>query len=213
MVRQRIRIRFSKQDNLRWISHRDLLRTLERLFRRAELKLGMTEGFHPRPRMSFPLALGVGIAAQDEVMELELAETCDADDILNRLRRHAVPGLEFNSVEVLASGEPKRQVESVTLECPVPAARRAETARAIDRFLAEDACLVNRPNRDMPVDIRQDVRQLRLQDDRLLLQLEITAGATARPQEVLAAIGLDALEDDGYYLTRTTVQLAKQEEL
>ena len=62
MVRQRMRIRFTKQGDLRWLSHRDLMRTWERLFRRAGVPLGMTEGFHPKPRMNFPSALAVGIA-------------------------------------------------------------------------------------------------------------------------------------------------------
>ena len=74
MVRHRVRIRFCKQGDLRWIGHRDLMRCMERLFRRAALPLGMSQGFHPKPRMSFPAALAVGIAAMDEVMELELAE-------------------------------------------------------------------------------------------------------------------------------------------
>ena len=46
MSRQRVQIRFRKHDDLRFIGHRDLLRTLERLFRRAGLKLRMSEGFH-----------------------------------------------------------------------------------------------------------------------------------------------------------------------
>ncbi len=83
MIRQRVRIRFRKEDDLRLISHRDLVRTLERLFRRAELPLGMSEGFHPKPRMSFPSALAVGIAGTDEVMELELSQqrTADGDSV------------------------------------------------------------------------------------------------------------------------------------
>ena len=74
MVRLRVRIRFSKQGDLRLIGHRDLMRCLERVFRRAGLALGFSQGFHPKPRMTFPLALAVGIEGLDEVMEVELAE-------------------------------------------------------------------------------------------------------------------------------------------
>ena len=62
MVRHRVRIRFRKQDDLRWIGHRDLMRCCERWFRRAGVALRRSEGFHPKPRMSFPSALAVGIA-------------------------------------------------------------------------------------------------------------------------------------------------------
>src|SRR5687768_9350816 len=101
-IRQRIRIRFRKEGDLRLISHRDLLRTLERLFRRAELPLGMSEGFHPKPRMSFPSALAVGIAGADEVMELELSQERTAEELLAVLTPHLPPGLAINSLEVMA---------------------------------------------------------------------------------------------------------------
>ena len=60
-IRQRVRIRFRKSGDLRLIGHRDLVRAWERAFRRAALPLGMSEGFHPKPRMSIPAALGLGI--------------------------------------------------------------------------------------------------------------------------------------------------------
>jgi uncharacterized protein (DUF2344 family) len=110
MVRLRVRIRFSKQGDLRLIGHRDLMRCLERLFRRANLALGMSQGFHPKPRLTFPLALAVGIEGLDEVMELELAETITGEEVLQRLLAQAPAGLTFHSVEVLPEGCPKAQV-------------------------------------------------------------------------------------------------------
>ena len=59
-------------------AHRDLMRCFERLLRRAGVTLRMSQGFHPKPRMTFPSALAVGIEGTDEVMELELAESCTA---------------------------------------------------------------------------------------------------------------------------------------
>src|SRR5687768_4212376 len=93
MIRQRVRIRFRKEGDLRWISHRDLARAFERLFRRMGLRLSMSEGFHPKARMTFPSALALGIAAHDEVMELELAEPADAADLAARFTALAPPGL------------------------------------------------------------------------------------------------------------------------
>ena len=58
----RIRIRFTKKGDLRLLSHRDLVRAFERLFRRVGVELAMSQGFHPRPLMTFPDALALGIA-------------------------------------------------------------------------------------------------------------------------------------------------------
>ena len=211
MSRQRYRIRFRKQGDIRWISHRDLLRTLERLFRRADLRLAMTEGFHPRPRMSFPSALAVGVAALDEMMELELAEEIDADELHQRLQQHTVAGLEFVEVEPLAANAPKGRVVSVTYEFPVPADRRALAAASIESLLAKNTHWVTRPDRDKPVEVRQGLQQLRLTGDRLTMQLAVSQESPARPREVIAAIGLADLEDEGLHLTRTAVHLAKSE--
>ncbi|NIL97962.1 MAG: DUF2344 domain-containing protein [Planctomycetales bacterium] len=214
MTRQRYRIRFRKQGDLRWISHRDLLRTLERLFRRAELKLAMTEGFHPRPRMSFASALAVGVTGLDEVMELELAEATPAAELLQRLQQHTVAGLQFHAVEALAANSPKGRVVSVTYECPVPEQRRAEIAGAIQRLLGEQTHWVARPGGKQPVEVRRTIGRLELAGDRLQMQLTVTPQNPARPRELLAAIGLGSPLDDQdqeLVLTRTTVDLTNME--
>ena len=59
-IRDRYRIRFGKTGLLRWIGHHDLQRLWERLLRRADLRLSMSQGFHPKPRINFPSALALG---------------------------------------------------------------------------------------------------------------------------------------------------------
>ncbi len=70
------------------------MRCLERLMRRAGLALGFSQGFHPKPRMTFPLALAVGIEGVEEVMEVELAESYTAEELLRRLAPQAPAGLD-----------------------------------------------------------------------------------------------------------------------
>ena len=119
MVRLRVRIRFCKQDDLRLIGHRDLMRCFERLFRRASVPLGMSQGFHPKPRMTFPLPLAVGIEGADEVMELEIADPIGAEDLLARLISQAPRGLTPKSVEILAPGEKKARALRASYQVPV----------------------------------------------------------------------------------------------
>ena len=95
VVRIRYRIRFGKTDLLRWISHRDLARLWERLLRRAQLVLSMTEGFHPKPRVGFPSALALGVESLDEVVEIDLAEEISAKALLVRLEADRQPGLHI----------------------------------------------------------------------------------------------------------------------
>ena len=121
MVRPRVRIRFCKQGDLRLIGHRDLMRCVERLFRRAGLAMGMSEGFHPKPRMTFPLPLAVGIEGLDEVMEIELTDTPQAEPLLRLLSSQAPAGLAFRSVELLTEGQRKAQPRSASYRATIPA--------------------------------------------------------------------------------------------
>lgn len=207
MLRRRIRIRFRKIDDVRQISHLDLIRTMERLFRRAGLQLGMSEGFHPKPRMSFPSALAVGIAGLDEVMEVELNEDRSAEAIQALLVQHAPPGLEMVSVESLADGAPKPLVARVRLEMPVPTERQAAARENIARLMAETTHPVDRGTTHNPIDLRPYLEELTLDEGTLRIQLRVTQQGTGRPREVLVALGLEDLEQQGYHLTRTNVEL------
>jgi radical SAM-linked protein len=207
MARQRVRIRFAKQGDLRLISHRDLMRTWERLFRRANVALAMTEGFHPKPKMMFPSALAVGIAGEDEALEIELAQDHDLDTLAAMLRKAAPPGLVIHGALPVASGA-KTRLRSMTFEVAVPAERCDAVTSRIQRFRQQSSYPVMREGRASPVDLRPLVEELDLGDDcTLRIRLSVAADANARPREVLAALGLEDVEAHGIVIRRTAVEL------
>jgi radical SAM-linked protein len=208
MVRLRVRIRFSKRDDLRWIGHRDLMRCFERIFRRAELPLGRSEGFHPKPRMTFPLPLAVGIAGADEVMEFELADTLTAEEIQSRLAPQLPGGLKLNSVEVLPTGVKKALVRSASYEAAIPAPLTSGLAERIDRLLAQPACPIARSHGRSTVDIRPLLETLAFSNGILSMRMRIDQSGSAGPREVLKALALDDLESQGVSLARTAVEIA-----
>lgn len=207
MERHRIRIRFRKEGDLRLISHRDLVRTWERLLRRAGLRLGMSEGFHPKPRMNFPSALALGIAGRNELLELELAETLAAEEIRARLAPHVPPGLGLEAIEVLPDGAKKARVRSLVFELSVPPDRVIAVQERIDRLLASATHLVERGDGSPPVDIRPGLAELALCGDKLHMRLSFSQEGGTRPRAVLAVLGLDDYEQQGFILTRTAVEL------
>jgi radical SAM-linked protein len=207
MVRLRVRIRFSKQGDLRLIGHRDLMRCLERLFRRAGLALSFSEGFHPKPRVTFPLALAVGIEGIDEVMELELAEPATAAELLRRLSPHAPPGLVFRAVEVLPAGSRKARVQSATYEAPIPSTCRAGLGQRIERLLAAASWPIERARGRAAIDLRPLVSELALREDVLAMRLRVDSRGSVGPREVLTALGLSEIERQGVRLRRTAVEV------
>jgi radical SAM-linked protein len=212
-ARQRVRIRFCKQGDLRLIGHRDLARLMERLFRRASLPLGMSEGFHPKPRMSFPSALSVGIEGLDEILELELARHMDAETIRDRLEQNRVEGLTFRSVELLDHGgkKSKARLRRIHYEIPIPAEQADEISSRIARLLACETFEVERPRGKGSIDLIAFLDSLRLEENRLVFAFRVTEAANPGPRDLLTALELTELESRGYGLVRTKVEIDSPE--
>ena len=69
-----LRVRFGKCGKVRFTSHRDVARIWERALRRAEINVAYTQGFSPRPRVAFGLALATGHESQAEYLDVDLVD-------------------------------------------------------------------------------------------------------------------------------------------
>ena len=74
-----IRIRFTKAGRVRFVSHRDVARLFERALRKLHLPVAYTEGFSPRPKLSFGLALTVAHESEAEYLDVELTKPIDLE--------------------------------------------------------------------------------------------------------------------------------------
>ena len=155
MPSPKVRLRFAKRGDLRLVSHHDLMRCLERMARRAELPLAQSQGFNPRPKIAFTLALALGIEGHHEVVEMELAEPMEPAEVLRRLAAVSPPGLEWLDAEDPGPGRPA-QAEAVRYALPVPADRRDAARAALADFLARDRWPYtrHRPDRTVEIDLR-----------------------------------------------------------
>lgn len=217
MVRQRVRIHFSKSGLLRYIGHQDTLRTLERLFRRAAVPLAMSQGFHPKPKISSPSALALGVAGLDEVIELELDEAAgdiDLNDLLRRLNARSIRGLDFLSASLALVGTPKARLEASVYALQVPEPLREATASSIERFLAGGVAWVCKSN-GKSVDVRPAVVRLTFSPETGTLEVELLAnkvshnGPEVGIREFLTAIDLEETLFKTVFPVRIRTRLAE----
>jgi radical SAM-linked protein len=207
MVRDKVRIRFRKGGELRLVGHHDLMRCFERMLRRAQLPFHSTEGFNPKPRLVFALSLGLGIVGRQEVVELELDEELPPEQIQSRLAAQAPAGLEILHVQRI---DPKAtaRVRRVCYRVAVPSEGRAELADRMAAVLAAPDCWVERARpRPRRLDIRGYIHDLRLLDDGLEMDLEVTPQGMARPDEILHLLGLGDLLSHGAVLERHHLEI------
>ncbi len=97
-ARYRMRARFIKRGDLKFISHLDMCRTMIRAIRRAGLPINYSQGFHPHPKLAFTAALPVGTESRAEYLDMELAELLPAEEITERLNRVLPTQLQIAAV-------------------------------------------------------------------------------------------------------------------
>jgi radical SAM-linked protein len=206
-VRHKVRVRFRKGGDLRLVSHHDLMRTFERLLRRASLPFRSSEGFHPKPRFVFALSLPLGIVGCEEVVELELDEPMPAEEVHARLAARAVPGLDILSVRRVESRR-AAQVRRVTYRVPLPPGREAELPERTAAVLAAPACPVERTRPEKKqIDLRPYIDQIRPMPGALEMDLWVKPSGMARPDEVLGLLGLQDVTESGAVIERTRMEL------
>ena len=93
-----VRVVFSKTGRARFISHLDLVRTMTRVVRRAEIPLWYTEGFNRHPYLTFAAPLSLGFEGLRESMDLRLEEEVPCDELVSRLNAALPEGFEVISV-------------------------------------------------------------------------------------------------------------------
>jgi radical SAM-linked protein len=201
----RVRVRFRKQGDLRLTSHRDLMRVMERLFRRAQLAICESEGFRPKPRIHYPASLALGMTGLDEVFEADLVEEIGTEELLSRLNAHSVAGLEFVAVETLPPQGRHGLPGRLRFEVPVSADRLESVRQRVEEFVAASSWRFDRDGKS--VDLREFVDELVLSADTLSMRLRVTNDAGARPKDVLEVLGYTPDEILELEITRTQIEL------
>ncbi len=212
----RLRVRFTRLGKVRFTSHRDVARIWERAIRRADLPVAYSQGFTPRPRVSFGLALSTGYESLSEYLDIELdtpgAEPAGRDPAaegeagvaldlasLPTALSAALPtGIDVTAVAVIPAGT--ESLQQAVMSCGWDIELREVTPEVVDaaiaRVLAADHLPVTRERKGKPVqdDLRPGVLALARvprDDGDVLLRAELGAQPRAlRPSELLAVMGL-----------------------
>lgn len=202
------RLRFTKRGKVRFISHRDVVRAFDRAFRIAELPVLFTEGFSPRPKVSFGHALAVGYESDAEYLDVEFDRPVGAERLVGELTEALPEGIGVVGSAMLEGRAPSLQeaITSMTYSLQVSGERKL-VAAAAGEFLAADRVEVTRRRKGQESldDIRPAVRSLAVRsldgdviaEPRMagsaeygaLLTLEVgTQPLGVRPGEVLAGL-------------------------
>ena len=141
---------------------------------------------------------------------MELTDPLDPAEVLQRLAAVSPPGLDWIAAEANTPGRPA-QATAVSYSLSVPAESRAAASDALAHFLAQDRWPYtrNRQDRTTEIDLRPFVLEAHLEPGGILrFRLKMTPDGSARPEEIVDALGLKTLLGLGAILARTSVELA-----
>lgn len=175
---QRIRLRYTKRGRLRFTSHRDFQRALERALRRSAVPMAYSAGFTPHPRISFMNAAPTGAASEAEYVELALAEHRDPELLRKQLDESLPPGLDvIDAVEAQGKDFMERLQASVW-QLKLDGVDQDAARTAVAAFLAADEVTVERQTKNglRSFDARGAVISLQVVDP------QVDAGSPALPE-------------------------------
>ena len=197
----RLRIRYSKKGKVRFISHRDVARIWERTLRRVGVSVAYSQGFSPRPKLSFGLALSTGHESEAEFLDLELSDedgdwtAVRGEDLAARLTAALPVGLDVVAVAPVEKGDSLQQaVTSCTWAIEVDDVDREYMDAWVADVLSREEIVVERERKGKPVveDLRPHVLALDVTgttETGIRLSADLgTQPRALRPTELLAAV-------------------------
>jgi radical SAM-linked protein len=192
---QKLRIRYAKRGRLRFASHRDLARTLERALRRASVPMAFSAGFSPHPKISYLGAAPTGAASEAEYLEIGLSVACEPEAV-----RAALDAALPDEVAILecveaaeGTGSLADRIDTSVWRVELPGVEFEDLRAAVDAFLASDVVTVAKRTKNglKDIDARASVASASAIEEAgcAILHMVVRQLTPAvRPDDVLAAL-------------------------
>lgn len=187
-------VTFSKGESVRFVSHLDVSRALQRAARRAGLPLAYTQGFNQRPRMTIAQPLPVGMTGGGELWAMELTDPVDPKEAARALKAQMPEGLGFESIAVgpRLGKSPFAKITHAEYDVHLAGVAREELAAALEQVMNQAETRVMRTTKrsERDVDIRPGILAAQVAAEDLGLEMDIACSDAelVKPAEVVEAL-------------------------
>lgn len=210
---QRLRVTFSRGDDMKYVTHLDMMRFWERALRRAEIPVFYSEGFSPHPQIALAAPLAVGTTSECELLDVFLEQRITPRAFSDAVAPQLPPAVRVLDVREAGLTLPSLQAEvrAAEYEVDAPLPEQVDIAAAVQRMLDADTFPWEhkREEETKSYDLRPLILELELLRTepqvpfeespgrtpppvatvRMLLRNDSTAGS-GRPEQVALALGL-----------------------
>ncbi|MFC1948996.1 TIGR03936 family radical SAM-associated protein [Chloroflexota bacterium] len=196
---QRLRIKFNRGEEIKYISHLDIMRLWERALHRARIQLAYSEGFNPHPRISLAAPLAVGVTSEVEMMDVYIANLISPHWFTGAVSQQLPPGIEILGVYQMVLSMPslQSQVRYAEYRVLLEAEKEQEDVESAVATLLSTGHLPWYHQRDTgrrSYDLRALIDNLKLVNYRypyciIDMRLRCDSGGSGRPEQVALALG------------------------
>ncbi len=195
----RLRLKFSRGPQLKFLSHLDLMRLWERVFRRAGVGLAYSEGFSPHPRISLAAPLAVGVTSKSELMDVFLSRRITPGNFLQKVAAQLPDGISIIDVQPVSLEAPSLQSRLRFAEYVVEVESQ-QGAENVERSLKSLLALDTLPwhhSRDTGerfYDLRPLLDDLWMAGEKdkvymIGMRLRCDSSGSGRPEQIIKALG------------------------
>lgn len=210
----RLRIKFTKHGNIRFIGHLDVMRFFQKTIRRAGIDVAYTGGYSPHQIMSFAAPLGVGLESNGEYMDIEVHSLTSCGDVMRRLNAASIPGIEITGVYQLPenAGNAMASVAAASYTVRFAEGKEPQTdiAGALPEFLSQDSIFITKEGKKgvREVDIRSGIYECTTDSDGSLhMLLDASSAGNIKPVQVIEAL----LRKNGEVLLENALLVTREE--
>lgn len=184
----KVRIRFSKQGQMKFIGHLDMVRYFQKVMRRAEVDVAYSEGFSPHQKMSFAAPLSVGVISRGEYFDMEVNSTLSSVEMIKRINEQNVEGVEVLSYKLLP--ENAKNAMSVVAGADYFVYTSLFQKEEINDFMAQDEIIVLKKTKksEKEVNIRPLIYKMNLCDEGIFMQISQGSASNLKPELVINSL-------------------------
>ena len=184
----KIRLRFSKQGQMKFIGHLDMVRYFQKVMRRAEVDVAYSEGFSPHQKMSFAAPLSVGVLSRGEYFDLEVNSTESSKVMLERINAQNVEGVEVLSYKLLP--DDAKNAMSVVAGADYKVYTKLFNQNTLEAFINQQQIIVLKKTKksEKEVDIKPLIYNIKLEDDGIFMQVAQGSSSNLKPDLVIEAL-------------------------
>lgn len=183
----KIRLRFSKQGQMKFIGHLDMVRYFQKVMRRSEVDVAYSEGFSPHQKMSFAAPLSVGVLSRGEYFDLEVNSTESSKVMLERINAQNAEGVEVLSYKLLP--DDAKNAMSVVAGADYKVYTDLFNQNMLDAFMNQNQIIVLKKTKksEKEVDIKPLIYNIKLEDDGIFMQVAQGSASNLKPDLVMDA--------------------------